>query len=79
MSVFLQKKLKRTYIVLLDFLCQRGLVGEIIKRFEAKGYKLVGLKLFQPTEELLKTHYADLSKKGFFAGSATPPNSPHQH
>lgn len=47
---------------------QRGLVGEIIKRFEAKGYKLVAMKLAQPGEEHMKKHYADLSSKGFFAG-----------
>jgi nucleoside-diphosphate kinase len=54
---------------------QRGLVGEIIKRFEQKGYKLVGLKLFSPTKELLEAHYADLSSKGFFPGLIAYMNS----
>ena len=47
---------------------QRGLVGEIIKRFEAKGYKLIAMKLTAPGKEHLEKHYADLSSKGFFAG-----------
>eukprot|EP00341_Mesodinium_pulex_P015862 CAMPEP_0116959086 /NCGR_PEP_ID=MMETSP0467-20121206/45050_1 /TAXON_ID=283647 /ORGANISM="Mesodinium pulex, Strain SPMC105" /LENGTH=142 /DNA_ID=CAMNT_0004646345 /DNA_START=42 /DNA_END=470 /DNA_ORIENTATION=+ len=47
---------------------QRGLVGEIVKRFEQKGFKMLGLKLFTPTRELLENHYADLSSKGFFRG-----------
>ena len=47
---------------------QRGLVGEIIARFEKKGFKLQALKLMTPTRALLEEHYADLSSKGFFAG-----------
>merc|ERR1712172_338334 len=43
-------------------------MGEIIKRFENKGFKLVAMKFMQASEELLKNHYADLSSKGFFAG-----------
>jgi len=46
----------------------RGLVGEIISRFEKRGYKLVALKLVHATEEHLKKHYADLSSKPFFPG-----------
>jgi len=45
-----------------------GLVGEIISRFEKRGYKLVALKLVHATEEHLKKHYADLSSKPFFPG-----------
>lgn len=47
---------------------QRGLIGEIIKRFEQKGFKLVAMKLMWASEEHLKLHYADLSGKGFFNG-----------
>jgi nucleoside-diphosphate kinase len=50
---------------------QRGLVGEIIRRFEAKGFKLAALKLIQPTKELLETHYADLKGRSFFNGLVT--------
>jgi len=45
---------------------QRGLVGNIISRFEAKGFKLVALKLVSPSKAHLETHYADLKSKSFF-------------
>lgn len=45
---------------------QRGLVGEIVKRFEQRGYELKALKMKIASEELLNTHYADLTSKGFF-------------
>lgn len=47
---------------------QRGLVGKIISRFEERGYKIVALKIVQPTEEHLRKHYADLANKPFFPG-----------
>ena len=47
---------------------QRGLVGEIIKRFEQKGYKLVAMKLTKPTKEHMEEHYVDLKSKKFFPG-----------
>nr|CAH0100740.1 unnamed protein product [Daphnia galeata] len=60
--------LERTYLMIKPDGVQRGLVGEIIKRFEQKGFKLVALKFVQPTEEMLQKHYADLSGRPFFAG-----------
>merc|ERR1712140_130805 len=59
---------ERTFIMIKPDGVQRGLVGDIIKRFEQKGFKLVAMKFMQASEELLKEHYADLSKKGFFPG-----------
>jgi nucleoside-diphosphate kinase len=47
---------------------QRGLMGEIIKRFEQKGFKLVAMKLTAPGKEHLEKHYADLKDKKFFPG-----------
>ena len=41
---------------------------DIIKRFEAKGFKLVAMKMMHASEDLLKQHYADLSSKPFFPG-----------
>jgi len=38
---------------------QRGLVGEIIKRFEQRGLKIIGLKLTEANEELAKKHYTE--------------------
>merc|ERR1712080_601374 len=41
-------------------------VGEIMERFERHGYRLLAGKMMQASEALLRQHYADLSKKGFF-------------
>ncbi|KAI8812571.1 nucleoside diphosphate kinase [Cladochytrium replicatum] len=57
---------ERTYIMVKPDGVERGLVGEIIKRFENKGYRLVALKLIKPTRALLEQHYSDLSSKSFF-------------
>jgi len=45
---------------------QRSLVGEIINRFEKRGFKLIALKLVHATQEHLEKHYADLKEKVFF-------------
>jgi hypothetical protein len=50
---------------------QRGLVGEIIARFERKGFKLVALKSLNASKDLLNEHYQDLADKPFFAGLVT--------
>ena len=47
---------------------QRGLVGEIVRRFEAKGFTLVGLKLLKVSQELAEQHYAVHREKPFFKG-----------
>ncbi|GAA5913659.1 hypothetical protein JCM6882_008712 [Rhodosporidiobolus microsporus] len=59
---------EQTYIMIKPDGVQRGLVGEIISRFEKRGYKLAALKLTRPTRAHLEEHYADLSSKGFFKG-----------
>ncbi|KAJ2613499.1 nucleoside diphosphate kinase Ndk1 [Coemansia sp. RSA 1365] len=59
---------ERTFIAVKPDGVQRGLVSDIIGRFERRGYKLVGLKLLVPSAGLAKEHYADLSSKPFFAG-----------
>ena len=45
---------------------QRGLIGEIISRFERKGLKLVGLKMVQMSDEMLSDWYAEHKEKSFF-------------
>ncbi|XP_034567910.1 nucleoside diphosphate kinase 3 isoform X2 [Notolabrus celidotus] len=57
---------ERTFIAIKPDGVQRKLVGEIMHRFEKKGFKLVGLKLVQASEDLLKKHYWDLRSKPFF-------------
>lgn len=45
---------------------QRGLVGEIIQRFERKGYTLVGAKLMNVSRELAEEHYGEHRERPFF-------------
>ncbi|KAK9354274.1 nucleoside diphosphate kinase [Lipomyces doorenjongii] len=59
---------EQTFIAIKPDGVQRGLISPIISRFEQKGYKLVGIKLTQPTKTLLEEHYADLTAKPFFPG-----------
>ena len=47
-----------TYVMVKPDGVQRGLVGEIIGRFEQKGLKLVGLKSMVPSEDIARDHYA---------------------
>ncbi|WJX73287.1 Nucleoside diphosphate kinase II, chloroplastic [Trifolium repens] len=60
------EQVDQTYIMVKPDGVQRGLVGEIISRFEKKGFKLIGLKLFQCSKELAEEHYKDLKQKSFF-------------
>ncbi|KUF89416.1 hypothetical protein AM588_10002655 [Phytophthora nicotianae] len=59
---------ERTFIAIKPDGVQRGLISEVIGRFEKKGYKLVALKLMTATEARAKAHYADLSERPFFPG-----------
>jgi nucleoside-diphosphate kinase len=60
--------LERTFIAIKPDGVQRGLVGEVIKRFEAKGFTLVGMKLLKVSKELAEQHYDVHKEKPFFAG-----------
>ena len=60
--------MERTYIMIKPDGVQRGLVGEIIKRFEQKGFLLLAMKLTQPSKEHMEAHYEDLKEKKFFPG-----------
>jgi len=60
--------LERTFLAIKPDGVQRGLVGEIISRFEAKGFTLVGLKFMQVSRELAEQHYGVHREKPFFAG-----------
>ena len=60
--------MERTFLAVKPDGVQRHLVGEIIRRYETKGFKLVGLKLIHPTRELAEKHYAVHKERPFFAG-----------
>ncbi|EAQ90535.1 hypothetical protein CHGG_02470 [Chaetomium globosum CBS 148.51] len=66
---------ERTFIAIKPDGVQRGLVGNIIGRFETRGFKLVALKLVSPGKEHLEKHYSDLSSKPFFKDLVTYMNS----
>ena len=55
-----------SYVMIKPDGVQRGLVGEIITRFEQKGFQLKAMKLYQTPEEVAKEHYKDLASKPFF-------------
>ncbi len=59
--------MERTLVLVKPDGVQRGLIGEIIGRFERKGLKLVGLKMLQAGDKLLNDHYAHHADKPFFA------------
>ena len=60
--------MERTFIILKPDAVQRGLVGEIIARFERRGLKIVGMKFLQVSDDLAREHYAVHAERPFFAG-----------
>lgn len=59
--------MERTLVILKPSTVQRGLIGEIITRFERKGLRIAATKMIQLTDELLEEHYAHLIDKPFFS------------
>jgi nucleoside-diphosphate kinase len=60
--------LERTFLAIKPDGVQRKLIGEIIRRFEAKGFTLVGLKLMSVSRDLAETHYGVHRERPFFPG-----------
>jgi len=58
--------MEKTLILLKPDAIERTLVGDIIKRLERKGLKIVGMKMMQLSNNLLNEHYAHLADKAFF-------------
>jgi nucleoside-diphosphate kinase len=59
---------ERTLVIVKPDGVQRGLVGPILTRLEARGLKIVGLKFVQVSPELAARHYAEHEGKGFYRG-----------
>ena len=57
-----------TFVMVKPDGVQRGLVGEIINRFERKGLKLVGLRSVIPSEQIAEEHYAVHKERPFYDG-----------
>jgi nucleoside-diphosphate kinase len=60
--------LERTLIIAKPDAVQRGLTGEIIRRLEQRGLRLIGMKLMMVTRELAEKHYGEHQGKPFFEG-----------
>jgi nucleoside-diphosphate kinase len=55
----LEKNKEKTLLIFKPDVLQRQIVGEIISRFERKGFKIVGMKMLVPSRELIGKHYID--------------------
>lgn len=58
--------MQQTLIIFKPSSIERGLVGRVLARFEAKGLVIVGMKMMRLTPELLREHYAHLVELPFF-------------
>jgi len=58
--------MERTFVMVKPDGVKRGVIGDIIARFERKGFSLQGIKLMNIERELAEQHYAELSDKPFF-------------
>ncbi len=61
-------KEEKTLIILKPDAIHRGLVGQMVSRFEHKGLKIIGMKMTQLDDAVLDAHYAHIKDKPFFAG-----------
>lgn len=59
-------KIDRTFIMIKPDGVQRGLIGEIISRFERRGMKIVAMKMIRITEEMAEKHYKEHAGKKFY-------------
>ena len=60
--------MERTLILVKPDAVQRGLIGEVLGRLEARGLRIVGLQLMHVDEALARRHYAEHDGKPFFTG-----------
>lgn len=68
---------EKTLVLIKPDGIQRGLIGEVLHRFERKGLKIVGMKMMTLDEAVLREHYAHIADKPFFPGvSAFMQSSP---
>ncbi len=60
--------MEKTFVAIKPDGVKRGLIGELITRFERKGYKLIGMKLLVPTKSQVEEHYKEHIGKPFYPG-----------
>lgn len=58
--------MEKTFLMVKPDGVQRNLIGEIVQRFEKKGFKLAGAKLMQISNELAEEHYSEHKERPFF-------------
>jgi nucleoside-diphosphate kinase len=58
--------IQKTFLMVKPDGVQRSIIGEVISRFEKKGFQLVGAKLMHISQELAETHYGEHKEKPFF-------------
>lgn len=58
--------MEQTLVIFKPSSIQRGLVGDVLSRFERKGLTIVGMKMMQLDEAILREHYAHLVDRPFF-------------
>ncbi|WP_280768225.1 nucleoside-diphosphate kinase [Salipaludibacillus daqingensis] len=58
--------MERTFLMVKPDGVQRNLIGEVISRFEMKGFTLTGAKVMQITKDLAETHYGEHKERPFF-------------
>ena len=58
--------MEKTLVIIKPGAIQRGLIGEVIHRFERKGLQLCGIKMMQLSDEILADHYAHLLQRPYF-------------
>lgn len=57
---------EKTLLLIKPDAIQRGLIGDILARFEKKGFKIIGMKMLRMSKEMAKDHYAHLVSKPFY-------------
>lgn len=58
--------MEQTFIIFKPSTITRGLVGDVMTRFQRKGLRIAGIKMMQLNEEILREHYAHLVDRDFF-------------
>ncbi|NOR85038.1 nucleoside-diphosphate kinase [archaeon] len=64
----MSKEHEKTLILIKPDGVQRGLVGDILSRFEHKGLKVIALRMLQVTKDMAENHYGEHKEKPFFGG-----------
>ena len=65
-KVGVEERMEKTFLMVKPDGVQRNLIGEIVSRFEKKGFQLVGAKLMSIPRELAETHYGEHKERPFF-------------